>query len=60
MESLRYLISEWLENDLPFLVERGGGIGKIPSDVGFVITGVRRSGKTYLICQLPPPKGGGL
>ena len=52
MESLKYLISEWLESDLPFLVERGIGTGKIPPDVGFVITGVRRSGKTYLIYEI--------
>ncbi|MCD6318552.1 ATP-binding protein [Candidatus Aerophobetes bacterium] len=52
MESLKYLISEWLESDLPFLVERGMGTGKIPPDVGFVITGVRRSGKTYLIYEI--------
>jgi len=47
MESLRYLISEWLETKLPFLVEREVEIEEIPKDVVFVITGARRSGKTY-------------
>jgi len=46
MENLRYLISEWLESDLPSLIEPEVETGKIPSDVVFVITGVRRSGKT--------------
>jgi len=52
MEKLRYLISEWLESDLPFLVERGVEIERFPHNVAFVITGARRSGKTYLLYEI--------
>ncbi|MEA3485821.1 MAG: ATP-binding protein, partial [Candidatus Aerophobetes bacterium] len=52
MESLRYLISEWLESELPFLVEREVEIEEIPKDVVFVITGARRSGKTYFLYEI--------
>jgi len=52
MESLRYLISEWLEAKLPFLVEREVEIEEIPKDVVFVITGARRSGKTYFLYEI--------
>jgi len=52
MESLRYLISEWLETKLPFLVEREVEIEEIPKDVVFVITGARRSGKTYFLYEI--------
>jgi len=52
MESLRYLISEWQESNLPSLVERGVEIEGIPENTAFVITGVRRSGKTYLLYEI--------
>lgn len=52
MDTLRYLISEWLESNLPSLIERGVEIEEIPENVAFVITGVRRSGKTYLLYEI--------
>ncbi|MFQ6052153.1 MAG: AAA family ATPase [Candidatus Hydrothermarchaeota archaeon] len=57
MENLRYLISEWLESNLPSLVERSVEIEGIPGDVVFVITGVRRSGKTYLLYEMAKKLG---
>lgn len=51
MEKLRYLISEWLASDAPSLIERGTEINVSAQDVAFVITGVRRSGKTYLLYE---------
>lgn len=52
MESSRYLISEWQESNLPSFVERGVEIEEIPENIAFVITGVRRSGKTYLLYEI--------
>ena len=52
MEKLRLVLDEWFRSPIPTLKERGVLSVDLPEELGIVLSGVRRCGKTYTLFEL--------
>ncbi|MCD6407749.1 ATP-binding protein [bacterium] len=52
MEKIKLILDEWFHSSIPELKERNFLSVDFPEGMGVVITGVRRSGKTYTLFEL--------